>query len=109
MTAIQLNVFDAPPPAAPVKAKARATRRRDLPGTHSASAELKAAFLRGEELTPMDAVRLFGMQANSFHRAMFHIKRDTGIDIVKTEHVANGKRFYSYKIDRANSLVGRAA
>jgi hypothetical protein len=123
MTAIQTSLFGDPEPAtvpsvAPARPRriirngllskltAAPSRRRDLHGTHSASAALKTAFIRGDELTPWDALVRFGMQANSFHRAMFHIKKE-GIAIIKIDHRRNGKIYHSYKMDKENS-IGRA-
>jgi hypothetical protein len=123
MTAVQLNIFDADSPTAkPVQEIVRRsnriirpgilsmltarTSRRDLAGKHSSNAELRAAFLRGEELTPQQAIR-YGMQANSFHRAMFYLKRE-GFVFIKTPHKSNDKTYYSYKMDKENSSLGRA-
>jgi len=124
MTAVQLNIFDVPDPATaqPVRTESARrprriirpgtlstltvrTSRRDLVGPHNATAALKAAFMRGDELTPMDALARFGMQANSFHRARDGFKKE-GMAFIKTPHKANGKTYNSYKMDKENSNVG---
>jgi hypothetical protein len=122
MTAIQTSLFGDPEPAtAPIVAPrprriirngllsaivARPSRRKDLPGTHSATAALKMAFMRGDELTPWDALVRFGMQANSFHRARDGFKKE-GMVFIKNDHKRNGKIYHSYKMDKENG-VGRA-
>jgi len=58
-----------------------------------------------EELTPMDALVQFGMQANSFHRARDGFKKG-GMAFIKIDHKRNGKIYHSYKMDKENSNIG---
>lgn len=60
--------------------------------------KLKQALIAGEELTPLDAWKRWGMAQNTFNRQIWELKRRHRLNIVSRKIKCGDSQFCSQKV-----------